>query len=583
MFRFVRVYLCALFMLVLAQTVSAVTYTVTKAADTNDGVCDADCSLREAVATANGTTDNDIITFSLPLFNTPQTITLSGTEIVIANNGSLTINGTGADKLTISGNNASRILVTSANAILFINSIRFTAGNGVGATNTGRGGAIYNFGGITAITNSILTGNTAANGGALNNAASGAVPGILSISNTVISNNSATGAGGAVQNFSTSTMNLANVTVSGNTCASTLTGGGGIQANGTLTMTNVTFSGNTANGGDGGGIYYNGSGLTLTNSTITNNTADLGGGLFKSTSTNNANIRNTIIAGNTGGASPDATNVFNSLGNNLIGNVGTSTGWVMSDLQNQAALLTPLGNYGGIGMTHALLSGSPAINAGQNCVVDLTCSANNPPSAVTTDARGATRPANTTVDIGAFELSSTYVAILPSGNVNQPYNQVITPNNGAFTYVVTSGNLPAGLGVAGAFVDPKGEFAPEAIVVISGTPTQAGTSDFAITVSNGMNSNVTNYRINISSLGTVPVSGRVFAAGVNGAPHVRVTITGTSGSRSVLTSSLGYYRFDDVATGQTYTISVSSKQFQYSSLMLIVTDVANDINFFPQM
>lgn len=581
MAKFVRVYLCVLFVFVLAQAVSAATYTVTKIADTNDGTCNADCSLREAITAANGTTDNDVIAFSA-LFNTTQTITLSGTEIVIANNGSLTINGTGADKLTVSGNNASRILATSASAVVFINDMRFTAGNGVGAANTGRGGAIYNFGGTTTITNCILTGNTGANGGALNNAASGATPGILTLVNSVVSNNSASGAGGGMQNFSTSTLNLVNTTVSGNTCASTLTGGGGIQANGTLTMTNVTFSGNTANGGDGGGVYYNGTGITITNSTIANNTADLGGGLHKSTATNNANIRNTIIAGNTGGASPDATNVFNSLGNNLIGNVGTSTGWVMSDLQNQNALLAPLGNYGGIGMTHALLSGSPAINGGQNCVVDLSCSSNNPPSALTTDARGAIRPASSTVDIGAFEVSSIYIAHLPDGKVSQPYNQVITPNNSTFTYMVSSGSLPMGLNLTSAFVDPKGEFVPEAVVSVSGTPTQAGASDFAITVGNGMNSNVTNYKINVlSAAGTVSVSGRVFFSAGNGAPYVLVTITGPGGSRSTLTGSLGYYRFDDVAVGQTYTVSVSSKRNQYSSQMVTVNDVITNLDFNP--
>jgi len=40
---------CALLILIPAGALAA-TWTVTKTADTNDGVCDADCSLREAVA-----------------------------------------------------------------------------------------------------------------------------------------------------------------------------------------------------------------------------------------------------------------------------------------------------------------------------------------------------------------------------------------------------------------------------------------------------------------------------------------------------------------------------------------------------
>lgn len=51
----------------------AATVTVTKIADTNDGVCDSDCSLREAVsASKNG----DTIVFS-ELFNSPQIILLT--------------------------------------------------------------------------------------------------------------------------------------------------------------------------------------------------------------------------------------------------------------------------------------------------------------------------------------------------------------------------------------------------------------------------------------------------------------------------------------------------------------------------
>ena len=120
---------------------------------------------REAVTAANGTVDNDTILFALPFFASPQTITLSGAEIVIANNGSLTIYGTGASRLTVSGNNASRIISISDNAVANIHHIRFTGGTGAGAANTGRGGAIYNNGGTTLISHCVFTGNTGANGG----------------------------------------------------------------------------------------------------------------------------------------------------------------------------------------------------------------------------------------------------------------------------------------------------------------------------------------------------------------------------------------------------------------------------------
>lgn len=406
------------------------TFTVTKVADTNDGVCDADCSFREAVAAANAAAGDDIIVFS-SLFNTPQTIVLSGTEIIIGSNGALTIIGPGANLLTLDGNQASRILVTGANVNATIEGIRFTRGNGVGATNTGRGGAIYNVGGTLTIRNSILTNNTAANGGAINNAASASpnpvVNADLTIFNCIISNNSSTSSGGAMQNFSTSTFRLYSSTVSGNTSA---TGGGGaMQANGSVIIANSTFAGNTSQGTTGGGaIVTNGSLFNMTNSTVSGNTsATNGGGIHRSTTNVNGFIRNSIIAGNTG-PSPDVSNSANGLqsqGNNIIGAVGTSTGWVGSDLLNTNPMLGTLGDNGGFGQTFVPQPGSPAINGGQNCVLDASCSANNLPINLTTDQRGISRPQGTSVDIGAVEVAASASNVSVGGRVFASNGQAV--------------------------------------------------------------------------------------------------------------------------------------------------------------
>jgi hypothetical protein len=79
---------------------------------------------------------------------------------------------------------------------------------------------------------------------------------------------------------------------------------------------------------------------------------------------------------------------------------------------NRPAFLAPLASNGGATQTHALLPSSPAINAGQNCVVMATCVEANPPVALTTDQRGAgfPRQISTAVDIGAFESAFTVVA-----------------------------------------------------------------------------------------------------------------------------------------------------------------------------
>ena len=73
------------------RSLAAATFTVTKTADTNDGVCDADCSLREAIGAANGVAGPHTIAFAIPgagphtitpLSNLPtisETMTIDGT------------------------------------------------------------------------------------------------------------------------------------------------------------------------------------------------------------------------------------------------------------------------------------------------------------------------------------------------------------------------------------------------------------------------------------------------------------------------------------------------------------------------
>jgi CSLREA domain-containing protein len=569
------------FIFCLAQAFYAANYTVSKTADTNDGVCDADCSLREAVTTANATADNDTIYFALPLFASAQTIVLSSGEIVFANNGTLTIYGTGANRLTISGNNASRIFASSASAVVNLHHLRLTAGNGAGTVNTGRGGAVYNVGGTMTIADSILTGNSAGNGGALNNAASTnpSVPASLTMINCLVSNNSATSSGAAMQNFSTSTMNIINSSIINNTTSTTGVAGA-LQANGTVNISNSTVSNNSAPAGTGGGVYFNGSSMIMTNVTIVNNTSGIGAGGLHRTGTNPLNVRNTIIAGNTGAAAtPDAFGAINSQGNNIIGTVGTSTGWIASDLQNQNPMLTPLGFYGGINFSHAPLMaggtntiGSPAINGGQNCVRDLTCATANPPVAIAADQRGA--PRADTVDIGAYETNGSYRATLPSALVNQPYSQVIAPNSTGFGYSHTGGAMPDGIIVVNTT-------APAAF--LSGTPPRVFSYNFAVAAVEigSQNFAVVNYQLNVlNNLSFVPVTGRVVDAGGGGVGKTTVLFTDQNGNaRTALTNGFGYFYVGDLAAGATYTVTPLSKQFNFAPQTVTVTDATGDLNF----
>ena len=275
-------------------------------------------------------------------------------------------------------------------------------------TTTFFGGGIVN-NGIATLTNTTVTGNTSTTAGGIWNSPTGT----LTLDNSVVSNNTATsaaftnGSGGGIQNIGTGL--IRNSLISGNTAGPGHSGGGifncgacyGGSASPVLSVLNSTVTGNSAC--CGGGIHNNGGGtVTLANSTITDNTANGGGGILNDQST--VEMTNTIVANSPSGG--DCAGSITSLGHNLI---GTSDGCSFTpstgDLVNGDPLLGPLQDNGGPTFTHALLRGSPAIDAGDDAVL-------GPPHNLTTDQRGMPRLQGAHVDIGAYEACG-----LPAGLV----------------------------------------------------------------------------------------------------------------------------------------------------------------------
>jgi len=114
-------------------------------------------------------------------------------------------------------------------------------------------------------------------------------------------------------------------------------------------------------------------------------------------------LLNTLIASNSAaGSGPDVSGNFTSLGHNLVGISDGSSGFgAGGDLVGSGASpinagLGPLQNNGGLTPTCALLSGSPAIDAGDDAVLSA-------PYNLTTDQRGFPRLSGSHVDIGAYE------------------------------------------------------------------------------------------------------------------------------------------------------------------------------------
>jgi len=250
------------------------------------------------------------------------------------------------------------------------------------------------------ITRSVISNNrTGGTGGGLHG---GPITGSALITDSTFSGNvagvmSSFGIGGAL---SAACATISGSTFSGNQSSAN---GGAIQNSGDCgaSITNSTISGNTA-GTVGGGLANSGT-ITLRYVTLTNNTAlgpagDAGGGIFQFGSSSNTQLENTIVGPN---LPNDCDGLpISSLGHNIASDA-TCTLTDATDLLSTAPLLGALADNGGPTQTHALLPGSPAIDAAAAI------------AGITVDQRGFARPADGNADgtaasdIGAYELGGT--------------------------------------------------------------------------------------------------------------------------------------------------------------------------------
>ena len=183
-------------------------------------------------------------------------------------------------------------------------------------------------------------------------------------------------------------------------------GGGVYNYGGTLTVTNSTISGNGVNvpdpSGGGGGVYNSAGGtLAVTNSTFSGNLAPpaQGGAIFNAAQ---ATVGDAVLnAGTSGGTIFNNGGTVTSIGYNLASDDGGGVLTGPGDQINTDPMLGPLQDNGGPTFTHALLPGSPAINAGDP---NFT-----PPPFF--DQRGPRyhRVFNGRIDVGSFEVQPSPV------------------------------------------------------------------------------------------------------------------------------------------------------------------------------
>ncbi len=366
----------------------------------------------------------------------------------IQNNGSLTI---------VNSNIYSNTVDTAGGAIFNDAGAVTISGSGFSTNFSYNGGAIDN-NGLMTITGGTFSNNNGGQGAGIENEAT------LVIHNTMMNGNASDSSGGGILNQPGANASLINVALTSNSArlygggifnsgnltltngmlslnTNTYDGGGGIsQDSGQASISNSAIVSNTAP--TGGGILLFGTGgiITLTNSTVSGNTtSDVGAGIYNHGTTGIVSLANVTIAYNGtgylkagGGIDNDAGGTVNfkntllawnfyqgiiypvfindcngsltSGGYNLVRvdcgfthQVGDQVGTFSYPLDPK---IGPLLYNGGSTPTHALLSGSPAINAGE-----VPYCTDPSGATITIDQRGYARPfpPGGQCDIGAYE------------------------------------------------------------------------------------------------------------------------------------------------------------------------------------
>jgi CSLREA domain-containing protein len=373
---------------------------VNSLADPGTGVCDeTECTLREAIAFA---TSGATITFAVT-----GTITLSASHYRLIVDKSLAIRGPGAEALTVSGGGATQIFLVLGGANAQISSLTMSDGY-----------HIYSGGGALHVTNAVLTldtvvvRNSTVTGSGLVFGGGIAVAGAsatLTLRHSTVSGNTATstdgGHGGGISN--SGTLVLENSTVSGNTAHA----GAGIysfQAGAKVSLVNSTVSGNSAGFGYGGGIRVDNGSLTIAYSTVSgNSSAGPAGGIL---SQDTLTLLGALVSGNTASSNPDLHESRAGVAwYTLIGSADghSVTGGTDGNIVGSDPLLAALASNGGPTQTHALGTGSPAIDHIPSGTLGCGTTTDR-------DQRGVARPQGSGCDIGAYEKEGSGGLLTPT-------------------------------------------------------------------------------------------------------------------------------------------------------------------------
>lgn len=344
----------------------AATIPVNSNADNNG----AGCTLREAIVSANTTTNQnngclvgsnsgtDTITF---LNGLPSVITLTQGELEVGAGKDIEIDASNiSGGVTIDASASFTRVIATTSATLVLDSLTITGGE-----QSGNGGGIYANASTLTLNNSTVSGNSAfrrgggiyavnstlnlydssidnnrttggessgANGGGIyiGGEGGGGVSSLV-LTNTVISNNSTVGSGGGINASYIASVALNNSTVSDNTASGYYSRGGGVSVYDgvNVTVDNSTLSGNSASYGGGLAVSYGNTSVVINNSTINANSVSnqaQGGGIGAFGSGVSVTLNNSTVSGNSSSFRSGGIHSYNAdltLNNvTVLGNLG---------------------------------------------------------------------------------------------------------------------------------------------------------------------------------------------------------------------------------------------------------------------
>jgi CSLREA domain-containing protein len=589
-------------------TCAASTLIVNKTEDTADGVCDADCSLREAVVAAM---PGDTIVFS-SLFLSSQTITLTMGQIAITKD--LAITGPGINYLSISGNNAGRIFDISGGVVVSMSLMRLRDGR---VTDF-----VYAYGGAIRALASVLTlsdmefNNNAAIGTKINFGYGGGVyagqGSTLNLDNVYLHHNTSSGGAAAADDFDGSTISIINSTVSGNTGNgiigttvnvenTLLTGntGTGVVAQ-FLTMINSKSVGNSrgvwggdslsrmtiqhcviADNGNDGGLVNSGLATIMDTLIINNRKVGWGGGI---SNTGTLYITNSSIIGNrateNGGGIESATDHLYLTNSTVSGNVAGSAG--LSGARGGGIHIDDFG-AGSIMITNSTISNNRTTGLGGGISHQSTNSA---------IIRNTIIAGNISTSTEHWDVSGVFL----SKGIN-----LIGNSNGGSGWIgadlLNQDPLLAPLGINGGntlthalLPDSPAINAGNNVLAVNPQTTLVLTTDqrgFDRFTGGGKNGlvDIGSYEASYS-LSPVTVSGRITSSTGRGVDRARIKLTDIESGTVTYTISnpFGYYRFFSLMPGRTYSISIIHKSYTFDSPQNFTVDQnRDDLNFIARL